>query len=284
MNIQKRSEVLFTAFRLKCFACIFGLFFLVQGGCVTTGPGGKQSLILLPETTEISIGQGMAEELKKSEKRLDDEVWQKYLTEVGSRIVAVCDRQNIEYTFTVIESDQANAFAAPGGFVYFYTGLLREMKSESEMAAVMAHEISHVVARHGAKRLQTAIGASILSELVLGNGSSELINAAVGVGMSFAMAGYSREAEREADTFGIEYMKRAGYNPNGAVSMFETLARLGGSRQGVFENMLSSHPETQERIQNAKNQIAGMSLTGKETVGEDRYLQMVRRLPKTAGK
>ncbi len=158
------------------------------------------------------------------------------------------------------------------------------MKSESEMAAVMAHEISHVVARHGAKRLQTAIGASILSELILGNESSEVIQAAVGVGMTFAMAGYSREAEREADTFGVEYMKRAGYNPNGAVSMFETLARLGSSQQGVFENMLSSHPETQERIANAKKQIAGMKLTGKETVGSDRYLQMVRRLPKTAGK
>jgi predicted Zn-dependent protease len=122
---------------------IAGMIFLAALiiACATTGPGGKKSFIFVPVSQEVALGQGMAEELKKTEKTLPDAEWQAYLAEVGKKIVTVCDRKDIEYHFTVIESDVANAFAAPGGYVYFYTGLLREMSSEAEMAAVMAHEI-----------------------------------------------------------------------------------------------------------------------------------------------
>ena len=142
------------------------------------------------------------------------------------------------------------------------------------MAAVMAHEISHVVARHGIKRLQAAMGVQLAYQLVFGDNNSQ-------IGLGLAFSGYSRDAEREADNFGIYYMEKAGYDPNAAVDMFETLARLGGDQQqSVFEQLASSHPATQERIQNAKEEIAGMRpLPANLEWGKDRFQKMVARLP-----
>ncbi len=258
--------------------CIAVLLLLVA--CVTTGPGGKKSLILMSTDQELQIGLGMSEEIAKSEKRLPDDVWQRYLNDVGQKIVKVCDRRDIEYHFTVIESDEMNAFATPGGYVYFYTGLLKSMANEGEMAAVMAHEISHVVARHGVKRVQTAMGAAMALQLIAGEGGSELMNAAINIGMGLLMAGYSRDAEREADRYGIIYMKAAGYDPNAAITMFEKLAAAGGGGGGVFESMVSSHPETQERIANARAEIVQIGGGTGLTVNQKKYTEMKARLPK----
>ncbi len=266
----------------KIISSILLIFLSVMFGCTTTGPGGKTSLIVIPTNQEVAIGAGMADELSKTEKASEDTLWQKYLNEVGRKVVSVCDRKDVSYHFTVIESDQVNAFAAPGGYVYFYTGLLREMKSESEMAAVMAHEISHVVARHSIKRIQSALGAALAFDLVFGGDKpGAAINAAIKIGMGLAFAGYSRDAEREADNFGIHYMVKAGYDPAGAVAMFETLGRIGGSgKAGVFEKLAGSHPETQERIANAKKQISEMSpLPAGLSSGQTHYETMLKRLP-----
>ena len=254
---------------------------LVLVSCATTGPGGEKSLILIPTSFEQQIGAGMAQQVSETEKTLADQEWQSYLNEVGQKIVAVSDRTDIEYHFTVIESDQINAFAAPGGYVYFYTGLLKLMENESEMAAVMAHEISHVVARHGIKRLQTAMGAQLAYQLVFGDNNSEALNAAVSIGLGLAFADYSRDAEREADRYGILYMKKAGYNPRGAETMFQKLMTAGDSGSAsVFEKLASSHPDSRERIDNARAQISSMgSLPSNLVTGQDRYQTMLKRLP-----
>jgi predicted Zn-dependent protease len=257
---------------------------LIILACATTGPGGKQSLVLISSGQESEIGKGMADEVAKSEKRLADEQWQSYVNEVGQKIVKVCDRQDIEYHFTVIESDQVNAFAAPGGYLYIYTGLLRIMDNEAELAAVMAHEISHVVGRHGVKQLQATMGVALATQLVLGDKSSDVMKAAINVGMSLVFSGYSRDHEREADKFGIYYMPKAGYDPNASMTMFGKLAALGGSgAPNVFEKLTASHPETQERITNAKAEIAGMgTLPANLTLGAKRYQDLKKRLPAPA--
>jgi predicted Zn-dependent protease len=250
--------------------------------CATTGPGGKKSFILIPSSQEVSIGAGMADQIQKTETQLADPVWQAYINEVGQKIVKVCDRHDIDYHFAVIESDQVNAFAAPGGYIYFYTGLLREMHSEAEMAAVVAHETSHVVARHGMKQLQKALGVSLAYELAFGGeGAGQALDAAIGLGMGLIFAGYSRNAEREADNFGIHYMVKAGYHPDGALRMFETLASLGGGgAANIFERLSMSHPETQERIANARRDIEEMRpLPAGLTMGAERYQEMLKRLP-----
>lgn len=266
------------------FICTLAVGLLL--GCVATGPGGKTSLIIIPSSQEVAIGAGMAQELAQSETTLPDPEWQAYLNEVGQKIVAVCDRKDIEYHFTVIESDQINAFAAPGGFVYFYTGLLREMDNEAEMAAVMAHEISHVVARHGIKQVQASLGVAMAYDLAMGDNDSKLINTAVGIGLGLLSAGYSRSHEREADDFGLTYLVRAGYDPSGMVGMLEKLAALGGaSSSSVFEKLTSSHPETQERINNTRREAAQMKIDrSRLTLGQQRYLRMRARLPQKAFK
>ena len=254
---------------------------LLSLACATTGPGGKRSFIVVPTSQEVAIGAGMAEEVARTEKILDDNVWQKYVNEVGMKIVAVSDRQDIVYHFTVIDSDQINAFAAPGGYLYIYTGLLRIMDSETEMAAVIAHEVSHVVARHGIKRLQAAMGVGLAYQLAFGGSDSDIISTAIGAGMGLIFAGYSRNAEREADNFGIHYMARPRYNPEGAIGMFEKLADAGDSRSmGSFEKLSRSHPETQERINNAKAQIAATKSSSSSLItGIEKYKLMKARLP-----
>ncbi len=248
-------------------------------GCVTTGPGGKTSLVIISTDQEVALGQAMAHEVDSTEKALPDPQWQAYLNEVGQKLVSVCDRKDIQYRFTVIQSDQINAFAAPGGYVYFYTGVLSMMDNEAEMAAVMAHEISHVVARHGAKRLQATMGAAMAYELVMGDSKSKTFQAAVGVGMNLLFAGYSRENEREADEYAVTYMVRAGYDPAAMETMFDKLASS-GTTSNAFEKLVSSHPETQERIANTKETIRRHSpMPANLQLGTQKYEQMKKRLP-----
>jgi predicted Zn-dependent protease len=265
---------------MKRYQIFFSVFVLATlCGCVATGPEGKTSLVIIPTSQEVAIGEAMAQEIATTEKKLPDSVWQSYLTEVGRRLVQVCDRKDIEYRFTVIESDQINAFAAPGGYVYFYTGLLHMMDNEAELASVMAHEISHVVARHGAKRLQAALGVSLAYELVFGKNSSQTMQAAVGVGMSLLFANYSRENEREADDYAVTYMIRSGYDPSAMETMFGKLASS-GTEQNAFEKLVSSHPETQDRIRDTRAAVARKKpLPPNLSLGRERYQQMVKRLP-----
>ena len=258
---------------------LFCIFVLLS--CATTGPGGKKSFIIIPSGQEIAIGSGMAEEVEKTEKILDDLLWQSYINDIGQRIVAVSDRKDIKYQFKVIDSDQLNAFAAPGGFIYFYTGLIKEMDNEAELASVVAHEVSHVVGRHGIKRLQTALGVALAYEIVFGDDQGALIAGAVNVGMGLLFAGYSRDNERESDEFGFHYMIKAGYDPNAMVSMFNILAEKGGGGQNSFEKLVSSHPETIERISNTKSRIAeSQPLPNNLTLKRAKFQKMLERLPK----
>ena len=252
---------------------------IILAACVTTGPGGETSLIVIPTSQEVTIGKAMAAELAVTEKELSDPEWQAYLNEVGQKIVAVCDRKDITYQFRVIESDQINAFAAPGGYIYFYTGLLKMMDTEAELAAVVAHEISHVVARHGIKRLQAAMGVSLAYELAMGDRAGETLEAAVSVGMGLLFASYSRGSERQADDYGMTYMLKAGYNPLAMETMFAKLA-ASGTETNAFEKLISSHPDSQERIRNARNHLARLQpLSPGLRVGRDRYHRMLARLP-----
>lgn len=261
---------------LKIIALVAVFILLI--GCATTGPGGKKSLILIDTATEVSIGQDADIQIREQNKMVTDQVWLDYVDSIGQNIVSKCDRRDIEYHFAIIDSNMVNAFATPGGYVYLYTGLLKAMDNEAEMASVIAHEISHIVARHGVKRLQAAMGAALLQQLVLGE-SSDAINAAVGIALGLTFADYSRDAEREADTYGLMYMTAAGHDPDGAVTMFNKLADMSDGSPNFFESLTRSHPETQERIANATAQIASLK-NGQEnlTLNADKYRQMKSRL------
>jgi predicted Zn-dependent protease len=266
---------------MKTFKSLFivSLCALVLISCATTGPGGKKSLILLSTAQEVSIGQGMDQQLHQTEKILADPEWQAYINELGQRIVQVSDRKDIEYHFAVIESDQINAFAAPGGYVYFYTGLIKKMDTESELVAVMAHEISHVVARHGVKRLQSVMGLSLVLDLALG-GKSDQTQQIAGTALGIMMSGYSRSNEHEADDFGLLYMTKAGWHPNGMIGMFEKLQEMHGDHQAnLFEMLASSHPQTTDRISATRERMARMgALSPSLRRDSQRFQQLKSRL------
>ena len=254
----------------------------LAASCATTGPGGQKSLILISTEQEMSIGKSMDEQLRQQERFLVDESWHTYINELGNRIVAVSDRKELPFQFAVIQSDEINAFAAPGGYVYFYSGLIREMDSEAELAAVMAHEISHVVARHSIKRLQTVMGVSVVLDLALGT-SSQTTQALAGTALGIMMSGYSRGQETEADNFGTLYMTQAGWNPNGMVAMFQKLEVLSGQGEhemGLFEMLASSHPATTDRIAATTEEITGMMpLPSTLKMDTPRFQEMKKRLP-----
>lgn len=267
---------------MKKVALLAGLLALaISMSCVTTGPGGDKSLIIISDEEEVAIGKEVDAEVRSTEKIYGDAQWQSYLNEVGQKIVKVCDRQEIEYHFAVIESDQINAFATPGGYVYFYTGILSLMDNEAEMAAVMAHEISHVVARHSVQHLQKALGIQILASVALGEKSAGTIGQITGVLAGLWLNGYGRTYELQADEYGVFYMKEAGYNPDGSRTMFKKLAELsGGGEQGWFEKLTSTHPDTQERLAKIDAQIAAMPRSVDNLPKyEDRYKGMKNRLP-----
>jgi predicted Zn-dependent protease len=264
--------------RLAITLPVIAILLLIS--CATTGPGGKKSFILISTNQEVSIGQEMDRQLRQTETILDDPLWQNYINELGQKIVAVSDRSQLPFHFAVIESDQINAFAAPGGFVYFYTGLIREMDQEAELAAVMAHEISHVVGRHSVKRLQSVLGLAIVMELALGEGSDRTKDLA-GAALGIMMSGYSRSQEKEADNFGTLYMTGAGWHPDGMVAMFNKLKELSGHKQtDFFEMLASTHPDTDDRIATTQAQIAGLTgLSGGLKMDDTRFREMKKRLP-----
>lgn len=268
----------------RAIALLFCATFLLTS-CATTGPGGQKSVILISDEQEVALGKDIDAQVRQENKLLPDSLWQAYLAEVGHKIVAVCDRPNLDYQFHVIESDQVNAFAIPGGYLYFYTGILEMMDNEAQLAAVMAHEVSHVVARHSVKTLQAAYGGIVLIQIALGERSQELIGQVAQTVLGLALTGYGRNNELEADKFGVYYMVQAGYNPEGAVEMFTKLSELSGEGdRGFFENLTASHPETQERISKIREQINQMSPSVKNLPEyEERYRAMKRRLPKSGG-
>lgn len=228
-------------------------------GCATTGPGGKKSLILIGDAEERSLGAKMAAQVEAENTLVTDPVITDYVNRLGQRIVRLSDRPQIPYQFKVVASKEVNAFALPGGYVYVYTGLLRQLDTECQLAGVLGHETSHIVARHGVKRLQEGLGLEVLSGLVFG-GSSETTKAVAGQGLALLLRGYSRQAEREADSYGVLYAARAGMNPEGMVQVLEKLDKLSGGGGRFWETLGSDHPPASERAATVRAEIRAKGL------------------------
>jgi len=208
---------------------------------------------------EIALGKQLAQDVERSSKLVDDPVVTEYVNRVGQNLVRNSDAR-VPFTIKVIDSDEVNAFALPGGFFYVNSGLILRAQEESELAGVMAHEISHVTARHGTKNatkgqiLQLAtIPLVLLGPAGLaGYGLYEGLN----VALPLTFLKFSRDAEREADFLGLQYMYKSGYDPNAYVTFFERIQADEKRRPGTIPKVFSTHPPTPERIQNAQKEIA----------------------------
>src|SRR3984893_4982721 len=208
---------------------------------------------------EIALGKGLAQEVERSSKLIDDPVVTEYVNRVGQNLVRNSDAR-VPFTIKVIDSDEVNAFALPGGFFYVNSGLILRAQEESELAGVMAHEISHVTARHGTKNatkgeiMQMAtIPLMLLGPVGLaGYGLYQGLNLAIPV----TYLKFSRDAEREADFLGLQYMYKAGYDRNSFVTFFERIQVDEKRRPGTIPKFFSTHPPTPDRIADAQKEIA----------------------------
>jgi predicted Zn-dependent protease len=208
---------------------------------------------------EIALGKQLAQEVERSSKLIDDPVVTEYVNRVGQNLVRNSDAR-VPFTIKVIDSDEVNAFALPGGFFYVNSGLILRAQEESELAGVMAHEISHVCARHGTKNATKGelMQLATIPLILLGPGGWAGYGLYEGLNLAIPVTylKFSRDAEREADYLGIQYMYKTGYDPNSYVTFFERIQADEKRRPGTIPKVFSTHPPTPERIENTQKEIA----------------------------
>ena len=239
--------------KIKIFLVLIVIFLC---GCATIyNPATqKKEFIIFDTKTEVSLGKSFSKQIEKEFKLLNDEVLNDRLEIIGKNVSTVSDRQDLEYHFFIVDDDQLNAFALPGGFIYVNKGVL-DISTDDELACVLGHEIGHVAAKHSMKKLQAVLGYQILINIAFRKSSTDLINS-IDIIFNIVSLGYSRKDERLADKLGVKYAWKAGYNPEGMITFFYKL-RNEAKKLGPHFNLLflSSHPPIEERIKNVKKEI-----------------------------
>jgi len=253
-----------------------GLLFIT--GCATNPVTGKKDFMLISKNQEVAMGQQADPEITNSMGLYEDKQLQRFIKRKGKKMVDVSHRQDLDYEFKVLDSPVVNAFAVPGGYIYFTRGIMAFFNNEAQFAGVLGHEIGHVAARHSAKQYSKAM----LAELGLAVGSvvspefaqfSDL--ARTGLGLLFLK--YGRDAERQSDELGVEYSTKIGYDAEEMAGFFNTLDRM-RPEGGDVPGFLSTHPHPQERFETVR-ELANtwqqkLDLENLD-VNRDGYLQMI---------
>jgi hypothetical protein len=222
----------------------------INGGFIASISGGMDK--------EVQQGRQLAAEVDRQAKFIDDPVVTEYINRVGQNIVLHSDAK-VPFTIKVIDSDEVNAFALPGGFFYVNKGLILAADNEAEVAGVMAHEIGHVAARHAmenqAKGMLAQVGL-MAGSIFLGGLGGMLINQGAQFGALLGFMKFSRSAESEADMLGVEYLWAAGYDPNAMSTMFEKLAAKNKKKPGTFSKLFETHPQSVDRMESTRQLVA----------------------------
>ncbi|HVN04146.1 MAG TPA: M48 family metallopeptidase [Bryobacteraceae bacterium] len=205
---------------------------------------------------EIAIGKQLAQEVERQAKIIDDPVIAEYVNRVGQNLVRNSDAK-VPFTIKVLDSEEVNAFALPGGFFFVNSGLILKADSESELAGVMAHEIAHVAARHGTRQATRGqlINIATIPLIFMGGWTGYAIYQGASVAIPMGFLAFSRGMEREADYLGLQYMYKAGYDPTSFVDFFEKIETLEKRKPGTVAKVFSTHPMTEDRIKASQNEI-----------------------------
>jgi predicted Zn-dependent protease len=206
---------------------------------------------------EIALGKQLAAEVARQAKLLDDPLISEYVNRVGQNLVRNSDAK-VPFTFRVIEADDLNAFALPGGYVFVNTGLIQMAEEEDEFAGALAHEIAHVAARHSTRRetkAQIANLSTIPLSVLLGGWAGVAARQGASVLVPMTFLSFTRKDEAEADYLGLQYMYAAGYDPTGEITILEKLGALNRQKPGTVSRLFSTHPMDSDRIQNAQKEI-----------------------------
>jgi len=257
--------------------------------CAINPATGQGNLVLMSEKREIEIGTEEHAKVITSTAMYSDEELLAYVRQVGQRVAAVSHRPDLEYHFNVVDSPEINAFALPGGYVYVNRGLLSYMNSEAELAAVLAHEIGHITARHAVqqqargKLARSAAGiGGIVTAVATGSGyiGSEISQIA-SIWAQSGLSGFGREHELEADSLGAEYLVAAGYDPNAVIEVVSVLKnqedfnKLVNNGQGSYHGLFATHPRNDKRLQEAVAAVGELSTDQVTLIDDTEFRQHI---------
>lgn len=262
----------------------FGLGFLaivlaITISCATNPVTGDREFMLVSEQQEISMGKEYDPQVVATYGVYDDAEIAAYISDIGQRIATVSDRPGLPYEFKVLDSPVINAFAVPGGYVYFTRGILAYLNNEAEVVGVMGHEVGHIAARHSAKQ----ISQQQIATIGLGVGSILSDDVAKYAGLAQAGLGllflrFGRDAERQSDQLGVDYSTKLGYDATEMANFFGTLDKMSGGESGGMPGWFSTHPAPDERVQNvtrmAQEQQAKNPAANYE-VNREKYLRKI---------
>lgn len=275
---MKREYILTVGISLLLSLCI---------GCVSVNTLGNAGNTIIKELSDVNVftdaeelrfGQEYVAQHERNVRLYRDPVVTNYINDLGQSLAQYSKRNNITYTFKVVETKGVNAYAIPGGFIYVHLDLIRAAKSESELAAVLGHEIGHIVGRHSMKRLTQVYSIEILKQLILDENSSDFQKLVADVLAAGLLFRYSRDAECESDFYGVQNVYDAGISPEGAATFFDTLRAIQGREPSSLEKFLSTHPMPSERVVNVRNQIAGLPPKSGLRTDSARFQQIKRRI------
>jgi predicted Zn-dependent protease len=262
---------------------------VMAAGCASNPATGGADVVTMSEKKEIEIGRQMHPKILQQYGRYNDEQLQAYVNDVGQRLAAKGDRPELTYTFTVLDSQETNAFALPGGYIYITRGIMSYLNSEAELSAVLGHEIGHVTARHAVRQQAGATAAGVGATLIaVLTGSGSLANIA-NVAGSALIAGYGRDMELEADALGAKYVGKVGFDPESMIDVVRLLknqemfeiqrAREENREPRVYHGVFSSHPDNDTRLKEVVTSAGKVAAGEQRPDNRDLYLSRITGLP-----
>lgn len=245
------------------------LLVAILSGCVTSQysiPSQRQEYTFTTTEREVELGRRLAKHVDAELTVVADETVQDRVRSIGQRLAEICDRKELVYHFAVVADAEVNAFSLPGGYVYVNEGLIKRTASDDELAAVIAHEIAHIAARHAVRRYESGLGAQLVHLVSLvASGDARAVQG-VSVAMQVAQLSYARQDELEADQLAVRYLKAAGFDPKGALSFLERLQEIRFTEQprylprGVTRPQYGmTHPFIPDRLRVVKEELFGVA-------------------------
>lgn len=222
---------------------------LISNSCAVNPVTGKKQIVLMSESQEIAMGAAADPEILAQYGRYEDKILQDFITQKGNEMAAISHRPDLKYEFKIVDSEVLNAFAVPGGYVYFTRGIMAHFNNEAEFAGVLGHEIGHITARHSVSQQSKAIlgQVGLIGSMILVPQVAEFAEPlSEGLGLLFLKFG--RDAERQSDELGVEYSSKIGYDAKEMAGFFNTLERQSsGSESAELPDFLSTHPNPGDR-------------------------------------
>ena len=228
---------------------------------------------------EVALGQQLAAQVDQQAKFIDDPVISEYVNRVGQNIVLHSDAK-VPFTIKVVDSDDVNAFALPGGFFYVNKGLILAAENEAEIAGVMAHEIAHVAARHGMEQQSkgTLVNFAMIPLIFMSGGLAQIAYQAAQIAVPLTFLKFTRNMEAEADMLGAQYAWAAGYDPANLITFFEKIEKKDKDKPGTLSKLFRSHPPTPDRIVHVKELIARFPERDEYVVSTSEFNKVKSRL------